>query len=77
MSEECWTLRASRAAAKKVKFPEDKWFGWIFSVADQGGIFITGAVCPPITRGPRKGEPNYRKHDRTTKRTVYLAVGEY
>jgi len=47
------------------------WTPWIFE-AVVGGIICTGAVCPLITRGKRKGEPNYRKADMTTYRKVIV-----
>ncbi len=33
---------------------------------------IVGAVAPPKTRGKYKGQPNWRKMDKTTRRTVYI-----
>lgn len=33
---------------------------------------ITGAVAPAITRGPRKGQPNWRKLDRSTREVLYV-----
>lgn len=70
-----WMDRVGAKAAKKRGVPRG-WHGWIFRVAEQGGLFVTGAVCPPITRGPRKGEPNVRKHDKNTKMVIYLSKKE-
>lgn len=36
------------------------------------GVLCTGAVCPLITRGPNKGEPNFRKYDKSTKAKVLV-----
>lgn len=46
--------------AAKALVPDPNWYPWIFQ-AIENGILCTGAVCPPIMRGPRKGQPNYRK----------------
>lgn len=51
------------------------WYPWLFQRIE-GGILCTGAVCPLVTRGKRKGEPNYRKADMATKRTVFIAYEE-
>ena len=49
----------------------DNWYPWIFRAA-KGGVICTGAVCPLRTKGPRKGDPNYRKHDPSTKFDVIV-----
>ncbi len=33
---------------------------------------VTGAVAPAITRGKRKGQPNWRKMDRSTREVLYI-----
>jgi len=71
-----WTTRVSERAALKVGFTPGEWHAWLFSKAEQGGVFVTGAVCPKITRGKNKGEPNWKKRDMKTKRTVYLSAEE-
>lgn len=76
MSIECWTDRASKLAAVKVGYSFPEWCAWDFEKADQGGLFLTGAICPLKTRGKNKGKPNYRSHDPKTKRTVYLTKEE-
>lgn len=38
---------------------------------------ITGAVAPLITRGKSKGQRNWRKMDRSTKRVIYIDFAEY
>ena len=38
---------------------------------------LTGGVAPTTTRGKRKGKPNWRKMDKTTKRTVVITVEEH
>lgn len=40
-------------------------------------IKLTGAVAPLFTRGPRKGEPNFKKLDPATRREVYLPIEEH
>ena len=48
------------AVARKIgKFPAD-WHAWYFEKV-VGGLMVKGARCAPVARGPRKGEPNYRK----------------
>lgn len=48
------------------KFLKNKhWYPWHFE-AIAGGILMTGAECPLITRGPRKGQPNFSKKDKST-----------
>lgn len=47
------------------------WVPWLFQSA-LNGVVCTGAVCPPITRGKNKGQPNYRKADPDTKSMVFL-----
>lgn len=69
-----WIERISARAAEKTGI--EGWHAWLFTHAEQGGLFVTGAVCPLITRGERKGKPNYRKKDTTTKQMVYLSKQE-
>lgn len=66
--------RMNVLAASKVKTPG--WVGWKWECAPQGGLFVTGAVCPLVTRGPRKGKPVYRLADRATQATIYLSKEE-
>lgn len=47
------------------------WHAWLFERIE-GGVLCTGAVCPLITRGKRKGEPNFKKADKSTKKTVFV-----
>ena len=49
------------------------WFPWQFE-AIANGVLCKGAVCPLITRGPRIGEPNYRRHDPATRSSVVVPV---
>ena len=71
-----WMGQVDRIAAPKVGFDPATWRGWIYEAADQGGMYVTGAVCPPKLSGPEKGHPNFRKHDPDTKRVVYLTAEE-
>jgi hypothetical protein len=58
----------------------DNWSGWHYQSirpdddwSRDGNLYdlfqITGAVCPLYVRGPKKGRPNYKKADQSTKRT--------
>lgn len=49
----------------------DGWEPWRFERIENG-VLCTGAVCPVITKGKRKGAPNYRKHDKATLKTVMV-----
>lgn len=49
----------------------DGWQPWKFQRIENG-VLCTGAVCPLITKGKRKGTPNYRKHDKATLKTVLV-----
>lgn len=49
-------------------------YPWYFR-AITGGIIMKGAECPLYVRGPRKGRPNYRKHDRATVQEVFKPFG--
>ena len=71
-TEERW----NRLAAGKAKQDPAIWKVWFYEVPPYGGLFVTGAVCPPITRGRRKGEPNVKKRDRATECVVYLSREE-
>lgn len=69
--------RACRAIAD---LPEG-WSGNIFKTvghpADRQGVLVTGAVSPPITRGPRKGEANWPKRDLSTEREIFVSHAAY
>lgn len=66
----------THACHKAASLP-DGWQGNIFkrvgSYPNSQGLLITGAVSPVRTRGPRKGEPNWPKRDRSTEREVYVS----
>lgn len=64
------------AAARRIgKLPKE-WQAVIFTKV-VGGILCTGAVSPPYVRGPRKGEPNWPKRDRSTEATVVVSHAAY
>lgn len=46
-------------------------------IRDARTICISGAVAPLITRGDHKGQPNWRKLDRSTDRKAYFTVAEH
>jgi hypothetical protein len=54
---------------KKYKLPAE-WRGFRWAVLDpleaSPGLHVTGAVAPPKTRGRWKGEPNWRRMDKST-----------
>lgn len=58
------TICKFTVAARKIGNLPENWHGWIFG-AVTGALLVTGAVCPPVTRGPRKADPD-------TKRTVAI-----
>ena len=49
----------------------DGWVAWQFQ-SIKNGILCVGAVCPLITRGKNKGQPNYRKFDKKTLQRVVI-----
>lgn len=71
---DCWLEKMSLKAHNKINIID--WHGWIFTTAEQGGLFITGAPCPLITRGENKGRPNYKKALHHEKCMVYLSKEE-
>lgn len=40
------------------------------------GCRLTGAVAPLLTRGPNAGQPNWRKLDKATERTIGITDAE-
>ena len=85
MSIELVDTNLSSGLRKKFNLPD----GWRWYAAevvraesrrvrsDDDWVKITGAVAPPKLRGKSKGQPNWRKMDRTTKRDVFVQIGEY
>jgi hypothetical protein len=67
-----WLDAYTAAAREAASLPAD-WHGWLFTAVPGQGVLVKGAVCPPITRGPRKGAPNFRKSDRRTERQVFVS----
>lgn len=60
----------------------DNWIAYRFECCPSGGprvlyYQITGAVCPLVTRGKRKGKPNYDEMDRATRRTLAIPKDEF
>lgn len=53
----------------------DNFHAWKFRRVENG-LICGGAVCPLITKGKRKGEPNYRKADLSTAREVFITQEE-
>lgn len=47
--------------------------------ADPGEVLyfeVEGAVCPPKERGKGAGQPNYRKMDKATRKTLTISVAK-
>jgi hypothetical protein len=69
-----------RACHDATKLPEG-WRGNLFTAVgdppNRQGVMIKGAVSPVRTRGPRKGEPNWPKRDRSTERQVFVSNEAY
>lgn len=67
-------------ARELVKMPEN-WEGYSWRVLgypDRKLYEIKGCFTPPaITRGPRKGAPNWAKRDRSTERIVHIPFAEH
>lgn len=68
--------RMSDKAALAIGRDPDKWHAWLFTKADQCGLFVRGALCPLKTKGPWKGEPNFRQKNLDTVATVWLGPEE-
>jgi len=55
----------------------ENWVGVIFTQvghpANSQGVMVRGAVCPPKTRGPDKGEPCWARRDRATECEVFVS----
>lgn len=50
---------------------QKNWHPYLF-VKVQGGINVTGVQAPLITRGRKKGEPNFRRPIPGTRLTVFV-----
>jgi hypothetical protein len=51
------------------------WFPYYFERLENG-VLCKGAQYPLITRGPRKGEPNFRKPIKGTEGSVVVSFRE-
>ena len=67
-------------AREKGGHPAD-WHVFRYECQPPGGetIFyaLTGMVAPPLSRGPMKGRPNWKRGDRDTEAKVYIKVEEH
>jgi len=58
----------------------DEWEPYQWQMLPIGGPYelaeITGSVAPLTTKGKRKGQHNWDKMDRSTKKTVYVTIAE-
>lgn len=63
----------SAAARKACKLPDD-WHGYLFTKVEGQGVMVKGLVVTERkTRGPRKGDLNFRKGDKATERAVFVS----
>jgi hypothetical protein len=68
-----WFDTYTRAAHRAAKLPKN-WIGYLFEAVQGQGVMVTGrVVTQTITRGPRKGEPNFRTADPKTERKVFVS----
>lgn len=66
-------------ARQKENLPDD-WYGYLFEVKESpfGRFFeVTGKCCPLVTKGERKGKPNWKKGVKSTIKTVQVSPDEY
>ncbi|PZP38411.1 MAG: hypothetical protein DI598_20815, partial [Pseudopedobacter saltans] len=57
------------------KVGRNDWYPYNFEKVT-GGLLCIGAVCPLITRGKNKGEPNFRKKQKHSIDKVYISQKE-
>jgi hypothetical protein len=66
-------------ARTKANMPP-QWELYQWQMLPRGGDYelaeVTGAVAPLYTKGKRKGQHNWDKMDKTTRRTVYITIAE-
>ncbi|MBD8909680.1 hypothetical protein [Methylorubrum zatmanii] len=68
-----WFDIFTRAAHRSVVLP-DGWIGYLSQAVEGQGVMVTGkVVTQAITRGPRKGSPNFRTADPKTERKVFVS----
>ncbi|MEN3212282.1 hypothetical protein PUR23_19925 [Methylorubrum populi] len=68
-----WLDTYTRAAHRATKLPKG-WIGYLFESVEGQGVMVTGkVVTQAISRGPRKGEPNFRTADPATERKVFVS----
>lgn len=69
-----------RACHDMQSLPEG-WQGCVYTRVMHGnvsvGVNVRGAVSPPYLRGPRKGEPNWKRRDEATECVVYVPHEAY
>ncbi|MGA4550625.1 hypothetical protein [Methylorubrum aminovorans] len=68
-----WLDTYTRAAHRAAKLPKG-WIGYLFEAVKGQGVMVTGrVVTQAISRGPNKGEPNFRTADPATERKVFVS----
>ena len=69
-------------AREVVKMPPE-WSGYEFEAIGRTAsqetklMRVKGAIAPPLTKGKRKGQPNWSKADKTTEREAYFTPAEH
>jgi len=67
-----WFDSYTRAAHRTTRLPKG-WIGYLFQAVEGQGVMVTGrVVTQAITRGPRKGAPNFRTADPKTELKVFV-----
>lgn len=68
--------------AKEQNHLPDDWHWFRLECFPHGGprclyVEVEGAVAPLLTRGKNAGHPNWKKMDKTTRRTIVIPVDEH
>jgi hypothetical protein len=75
------SLNLIEQQARELAGMGDNWRAYHFEAIGNPGAFvcdkITGAVVPLITRGNRKGRPNWKAKDKATIRVVYITKEQH
>lgn len=73
-------MKLLNTQAKEKANMGDKWEPYQWQVLPRGGPYelaeVIGAIAPLYSKGKRKGEHNFDKMDRSTKKTIYITTAE-